>query len=87
MARKTSFGTYLISASEIGSYTVCPEAWRLKVVARVKSTQSEKSDKGRVLHQEWADRYYESVRLLKFSRIIVLLLLLTISIYILSLRV
>lgn len=84
MARKTELGTYILSAGEIGAYTVCPEAWRLSTVERVKSQQSGNVEKGHELHRQWASTYDEALALSRRIRAVVLLLVLTIAVYLLS---
>ena len=60
MARKNEFGKYILSAGEVGAFTVCPEAWRLKMVEKVKGTRASSADEGLKLHAEWAEKYTEA---------------------------
>jgi hypothetical protein len=76
MARKNSLGRYVLSAGEIGSYTVCPEAWRLRMVSRVKSLDAESKHRGADLHRAWAKLYEDSVYLSRGVRLVVALTLL-----------
>ena len=75
MARQTENGKYILSAGEIGSYVVCPEAWRLRTVEQIKGRKGESTAKGKDLHQEWVKRYDETVFLRRSARLIVLLVL------------
>ena len=83
MARKGKYGKYIFSANEVGEYVVCPEAWKLKVVDRVNLQTSERSERGRELHSDWAASYDESLYLARSARLIVFLLLLAITIFLL----
>ena len=74
MAKKTPYGSYILSAGEIGAYVVCPEAWKLSYVDRVKPEKSERAVRGEKLHQEWADNVSESFYLSRLSRLIIMLL-------------
>lgn len=82
MGRKNAFGKYIISASEVGSYVVCPEAWRLKSLQRKPSTEArhrERSARGDALHREWANTVSESQYLSRGIRIVILLVLIAIA--------
>lgn len=82
MARKNAYGKYILSAGEIGAYTVCPEAWRLNQLDEVEAEVSPRAKAGNRLHQEWAEGYEEAAYLNRHFRLIILLILLAISIYI-----
>jgi len=84
MARRTIYGRHIISAGEIGSYTVCPEAWRLRTVQRVRRSDSPTASAGEKMHRDWAQTYEEAVYLSRSVRVMVLLIILTIIIYMLS---
>jgi hypothetical protein len=81
MPRQNSDGKYIISAGEVGSYSVCPEAWRLQMIEKRTATQgAETSATGSQLHKEWATELSEAVYLTRTIRLVVLLILLTILI-------
>ena len=44
----------MLSAGEIGAYTVCPEAWRLRMVERVKVERTASAERGEEMHSRWA---------------------------------
>ena len=75
MARKTEYGKYILSAGEIGAYTVCPEAWRLVSIVRVKSVHSGDYKRGQDLHKEWAKGIDEASYLKRQIRILLIMLL------------
>ena len=81
MARKSETGKFIISAGEVGAYTVCPEAWRLKSVAKAQFVKNEQVDLGRQLHAEWAKNYEEALLLARGVRIIVALLVIAVVCY------
>lgn len=84
MARKNEYGKYILSAGEIGAYTVCPESWRLSNVKRVKSAhQKERIQAGNKLHQEWAQSYDDALYFKKHVRLVLLLLFVTLIIFLL----
>jgi len=75
MARENEFGKFIISAGEIGAYTVCPEAWRLGTVERLRKKGSvERVRQGKRLHEEWAKTYEESAYLSRQTKIVFLFL-------------
>jgi hypothetical protein len=54
MPRVNKDGKHILSAGEIGIYTICPESWRLRVIKGLRRTESHEIDLGNQLHQEWA---------------------------------
>jgi len=75
MARKTDYGKFILSAGEIGAYTVCPEAWRLRVVEQVRTQREESSKKGHDKHVEWARAYEEVIYLGKKTHLVIVLII------------
>lgn len=90
MVRQTEKGTYIISAGEVGAYTVCPEAWRLQSVLRVKVSKA--GDKlikqGRKAHDQWAKKFEDAIFLKRDARriIYVLLLMILVAFLIMNIR-
>ena len=74
MARKSEYGRYILSAGEVGAFTVCPEAWKLKMVDKVTGAHSASSDEGRKLHAEWAARYSEAENLKRVALVVISLM-------------
>ena len=83
MVRKTEYGTFIISAGEVGAYTVCPEAWRLKTVERVEVIKTESIHRGRELHRQWAADYEEAEYLSYTVRLILGVLFIVVLTYLL----
>lgn len=83
MPRKNRDGKYILSASEIGSYTVCPESWRLRSVVRVNAKEDNRVEKGQMKHQEWTATLDEQLFLARGTRIILALLVLALAAFIL----
>lgn len=79
--RKSTFGKPIFSAGEIGEYTVCPEAWRLKIVDRVKPEDRGDSKKGSNLHQAWAKDCDEAFYFAWVAKFIVLLFMTAVIIF------
>lgn len=75
MASKTPEGNFIISASEVGAFTLCPEAWRLKEIARVKVEPSARALEGSKMHRDWALRQEELLYLLHRVRFVLWLVL------------
>ncbi|MBX7139028.1 MAG: hypothetical protein K1X83_13725 [Oligoflexia bacterium] len=84
MARLTNYGKYILSAGEIGSYTVCPEAWRLKTIEQVQRAPQQSVEDGQRLHTEWAAHLDESIDLARILKWIVLIVSLAIAVYLVS---
>jgi hypothetical protein len=82
MARKNDLGKFILSAGEIGAYTVCPEAWRLKAIDKVRGMHVESVTRGRELHEKWARDYDEALFLARNVKLMVLLIALAAVIYI-----
>ncbi len=83
MARKNEDGRFTISAGEIGAYTVCPEAWRLKAIKKARSIRAESVVTGQKLHKEWVTKFEEAAYLKHRVRLVLALLLVAALIYIL----
>lgn len=73
MAKKTEFGKFILSAGEIGAYTVCPEAWRLTAIEKVDTLKSENVVLGIDMHKRWAKGYDEAVYFAREVKLLVLL--------------
>jgi hypothetical protein len=86
MARKNRDGSYIISASEVGTFTVCPESWRLKVINRTPVEATPRKDHGEKLHQQWAAKIDETLYLIKQIKNVLLLLGFALMIYLVSAR-
>jgi len=82
MARKTEQGSYIISAGEVGAYTVCPEAWRLQSIVKVKISKAGNNlrKEGRVAHDQWAKKVEKAIFLRRDARRIIYILFLVILI-------
>ena len=54
MPRLNKEGNYVISAAEVGTYTVCPESWRLRVLEGLDNkNKSESVELGNRMHDDW----------------------------------
>ena len=73
MARKNEYGRYILSAGEVGSYTVCPEAWYLKVVKEVEPIYAKSVERGNELHKEWSEDFDEAMYFTRSIRFILTL--------------
>jgi hypothetical protein len=73
MAKKTEFGKYILSAGEIGAYTVCPEAWRLSAVEKVDTLKSKNVVLGIDMHKRWAKGYDEAVYFRREVKLLIIL--------------
>lgn len=80
MARKNRDGKYILSAGEIGSFTVCAEAWRLKALASANRSKTANSEVGEELHKSWAENNDEVLFLTKGVKLVIFLILLTLVI-------
>lgn len=77
----------ILSASEIGSFTVCAESWRLRRLARAERASASSRERGEKLHQTWADSFDLSFSLHSWSRLLLLLVLIgLVSLFLFSLR-
>lgn len=64
----------IIPAGEVGAYTVCPEAWRLRSIKGVNKANKEAFKEGQKLHREWAEKFDQAASLGQGVKILVLLL-------------
>jgi len=86
MARKNDYGKYILSAGEIASYTVCPEAWRLKTVEKANSIYIDNIKKGRELHEEWSADFDAAIYFTKGTKLILLLISMAILIFLVTFK-
>lgn len=77
MARRNSDGKFILSAGEVGSFTVCPEAWRLQTILRKRKANSKSSEDGIELHATWARGHEEVIFLTQGFRIVMALILIS----------
>ena len=84
MARKNRDGRFILSAGEIGSYTVCPEAWRLKTIEKAKSVHADSVVTGHALHEEWAHKFEEATYLNHRVRFVLALFAVALMAYLLT---
>jgi hypothetical protein len=84
MARKNQDGRFILSAGEIGAYTVCPEAWRLKAIEKAKSVHADSVIAGRELHAEWATKFDEATYLGQRVKFVLALLIIAGLAYVLT---
>lgn len=75
MPRKNDYGKYILAAGEIGTYTVCPESWRLSIVEKVKLEEGQASARGSKLHKEWATLYEDATYFARSARLLVIVML------------
>ena len=82
MARKNEFGKFIIASGEVGQYSVCPEAWRLKVVERIaRNNEAPPSiQTGNTLHESLARELDSSAYLLHGLRVAIALVIAMIAI-------
>jgi hypothetical protein len=79
----------ILSAGEISSYIVCPEAWRLGRLhgdAGAARGSTDRTKRGREMHASWADRVDEARYLLLGIRVLLYLLILAILILVYIMR-
>ena len=77
MARKNEYGKYVISAGEIATYCLCPEAWRLGVVKKVEHLEDAKVKEGHELHDRWNEDLDEAMVLSRGVRFILAMMILS----------
>jgi len=70
----------ILSAGEVATYVVCPEAWRLERIQGSTGSRhaTKRTMEGRQLHASWAEMVDEARHLLYGVRIILYLLVLAI---------
>ncbi|MDZ4785485.1 MAG: hypothetical protein SGJ02_05350 [bacterium] len=83
MPRQNRDGKFILSASEIGSFTVCPESWRLRTVQHKESKHSDRVEIGQEMHAAWSAKYDEHLFLIRAARIVLALLVLVLATFIL----
>ena len=75
MARKNSYGKYILSAGEIGSFTVCPEAWFLKECQQVQPVYTDSMKEGMEQHRAWESSLDDAVYFSRSVKLIIFLIM------------
>ena len=83
MAHKNIYGKIILSAGEVGTYTTCPEAWRLEVVERIRPEHGAEVRQGEELHKEWAWQLDEAMYFTRSVRLILFLIILALLFFLL----
>ena len=83
MAHLSKDGRFIISAGEVAAYTVCPESWRLRTVAKVSTSNEANIAKGKELHKKWVENFDESLYLARNARLVLLLFLIALGAFLL----
>ena len=65
----------VITAGDVATYVVCPEAWRLKYVGKQKSQRPPEQISGKELRKEWVQNQDLSAKLASYAKTAYLLLL------------
>lgn len=81
MIVKTAEGKFIISAVEVSTFVVCPEAWRIKTFSKTKQQQSAAACEGSDLHRQWAERYGEVIDLLWRTKLVICLIVIMIVLF------
>ncbi|RIL06775.1 MAG: hypothetical protein DCC75_10590 [Proteobacteria bacterium] len=84
MTQESAKKPIILSAGEIGSYTVCPESWRLRVIERRRVEALPASSEGRKLHRLSVQKYDQASHLLTKVKILLALLGTAIVLYFLK---
>lgn len=84
---------YIIPAGQVGTFIVCPEAWRYEAIefknTKTKSAKvrnSLKSQQGRELHLAWAEKFDRYFFLLKGAKYILRLIILALIVLLIGAR-
>jgi len=69
MASKTENGRFIIAAGEVGAFSVCPMAWKLKWIDKAKGvSEGNSTGLGQQLHSDWSRAFDEAFELLRSVR-------------------
>jgi len=82
MAHKNIYGKIILSAGEIGSYTTCPEAWRLEVVERIRPQLTPQVQQGEDMHKEWASDFDQAIYFTRSIRLIIFLIIISVLFFV-----
>jgi hypothetical protein len=74
MSRTDSDGNVIISAGEVATFVVCPEAWKLEIENVSARRNTSRSRRGRRLHATWSYNVDEAHSLLVGVRVLLYLL-------------
>ncbi len=74
MATKGPNGQHIIAAGEVGAFSVCPMAWKLKWIDRERGQQESTVALGQQLHHDWSVIFEESLVLGRWIRYLAVLI-------------
>ena len=84
MTRKSEEGLHILSAGEIATYVVCPEAWKLTYLDKTDTIQTESKKRGQNLHDKWNVDVHEAFYFTQSIKLIVLLIFLSLLVFVVS---
>ncbi len=79
--KRRSDGKYILSAGEIASYTVCPEAWRLSREQAVTPLHVKSVEEGSRLHKEWTRSMQDAAYFSRGVRLILMMAFLSVAFF------
>jgi len=74
VATKAPNGEFIIAAGEVGAFSVCPQAWKLKWIDQVPPDRAPSVDLGQKLHTDWSVLFEESLTLSTWVRYLVVMI-------------
>lgn len=81
MAKRNEFGKYILSANEIATYVVCPEAWRINNqetnIYKKSEYHIKKSKTSNKIHDSWAENFKDAVFFTRSTIFIIVLMVVT----------
>ncbi len=88
MPRKNQFGKNIFTASEVATYALCPEAWRLTYIEKVSTDAlKDKAKAGEKDHDIWTKNFDDAVYLTRAKYLIWILIGLLIVFYMIEVSI
>jgi len=83
MAKQNEFGKYILSAGEIATYVVCPQAWKLtQEQPQDIKLDSENIKQGAKMHRVWTNDVKDAVCFTRSITLLIILIVLTVLFFI-----
>ena len=81
MAKRNEFGKYIISANEIATYVVCPQAWYINnqdsIILKKSDYQIKKSKASSEIQDSWIKNFKDAVFFTRSTVFIIVLMVVT----------
>lgn len=75
---------FILSASEVATYTICPKSWQLMYIEKCEAEEESQIADPRKLHKKWLEDFDAARKLTWASRAVIFMIVFLVVFYIFS---